>query len=84
MRPDLDTLQFLGIAPASLEPAPAGPLRTTGYQARITPHSASRASCSACGHPAVATRIVDVPGLGLRWHDSCRDCMLTGYKLECP
>ncbi len=29
-------------------------------------------------------RIVDVPGLGPRWHDSCRNCMIAGFKLERP
>ncbi|MBA4865986.1 hypothetical protein H1V43_32510 [Streptomyces sp. PSKA54] len=54
----------------------------SGYQARIYPHSPTPARCSSRGEPAVATRIVDVPGLGLRWHDSCRNCMIAGFKLE--
>ncbi|MBA2951784.1 hypothetical protein [Streptomyces himalayensis] len=56
----------------------------SGYRARIYPHSPTRARCSSCGELAVATRIVDVPGLGLRWHDSCRNCMIAGFKLERP
>ncbi|WP_030180467.1 hypothetical protein [Streptomyces sp. NRRL S-813] len=84
MRPELQALAFLGVNPAQLDPAPAGPLRTTGYQARIHPLSPTRARCAACGEPAIATQIVDVPGLGLRWHDSCRDCMVAGAKLERP
>ncbi|MER6984902.1 hypothetical protein [Streptomyces carpinensis] len=82
MRPDLLALAFLGIDPARLDPAPAGPPRTTGYRARIYPHSPTRAHCSSCGEPAIATRIVDLTGLGLRWHDWCRNCMVAGFKLE--
>ncbi|MGW5477726.1 hypothetical protein [Streptomyces sp. NPDC004008] len=83
MRPDLQALAHLSIDPAQLQPAPAGPLRATGFQTRIHP-GPSRRPCSACGQPAVATRIVDVPGLGLRWHDSCRDCMIAGFELRRP
>ncbi len=38
----------------------------------------TRARCASCGKPSVATRIVDVPGLGLRRHDSCRDAWSPG------
>ncbi|SOD80183.1 hypothetical protein SAMN06272781_6909 [Streptomyces sp. 1222.2] len=78
MASDLDRLALLGVAPAVLEPAPAGPLRYSGYQSRISP-GRSRRSCSACGKPAVATRRIDVDGL--RWLDSCRDCMLIGMRV---
>jgi hypothetical protein len=74
---DLDRLTLLGIAPAVLEPAPAGPLRYSGYQSRISPGPSHR-SCSACGAPAVATRRIEVEGL--RWLDSCRDCMLDAAR----
>lgn len=74
---DLDRLARLGVDPAALEPAPNGPLRRSGYQARITPGPSHRL-CSTCGKPAVATRRVEVDGL--RWLDSCRDCMLTGAR----
>ncbi len=41
---------------------------------------------AACGRPcralAVATRVVCVPGLGPRWLDQCRDCMLAGALLD--
>lgn len=83
MRPDLHALAHLGIDPAALQPAPAGPIRTTGYQARIHPGPLRR-PCSACGEPAVATRVVDVQQLGRRWHDSCRDCMIAGFELRQP
>lgn len=74
---DLDRLARLGVDPATLEPAPDGPLRRSGYRARIIP-GPSRRLCSACGKPAVATRRVDVQGL--RWLDSCRDCMLADAR----
>lgn len=78
MASDLDRLAFLGVDPASLELAPGGPLRHSGYQARITP-GPDRRRCSACGTLAVATRRVDVQGL--HWLDSCRDCMVAGMRL---
>ncbi|MDX2528072.1 hypothetical protein [Streptomyces europaeiscabiei] len=77
MASDLDRLARLGVDPAALEPAPDGPLRHSGYQARITPGARHR-GCSACGKPAVATRRVEVDGL--RWLDSCRGCMVAGSK----
>lgn len=74
---DVDRLTLLGVDPAALEPAPDGPLRHSGYRVRITP-SPDRRRCSACGTPAVATRRVNVQGL--RWLDSCRDCMVAGMR----
>jgi hypothetical protein len=76
---DTDRLALLGVNPDALEPAPGGPLRYSGYRARITP-GPSRRACSACGAPAVATRRIDVHGL--RWLDSCRYCMITGMRGE--
>lgn len=81
MASDLDRLTLLGIDPAVLEPAPAGPLRYSGYRCRIGP-GPSRRSCSACGRPAVATRRIEVDGL--RWLDSCRDCMVAGARAGEP
>jgi hypothetical protein len=75
---DVGRLAFLGVDPAALDPAPDGPLRRSGYQARINP-GLSRRGCSVCGKPAVATRRIEVAGL--RWLDSCRDCMLAGARL---
>lgn len=75
---DVDRLEFLGVDPAALESAPDGPLRHSGYRPRITP-GPDRRRCSACGAPAVATRRVDVRGL--RWLDSCRDCMVAGMRM---
>ncbi|MFM9589935.1 hypothetical protein ACKI1J_14560 [Streptomyces scabiei] len=74
---DRDRLDLLGVAPAELETALDGPLRQAGYRARITP-GPSRRLCSACGNPAVATRRVEAGGL--RWQDSCSDCMLAGAR----
>ncbi|MEV7684442.1 hypothetical protein [Streptomyces bungoensis] len=76
---DLYVLAAFGIDPARLDPAPDGPLRYSGAGDRI--HPPGRHSCSACGTLAVATRRVHVPGLGLRWQDSCRDCMVAAWKL---
>jgi hypothetical protein len=77
MGSELERLARLGVDPTVLEPAPGGPLRHSGYRARLTP-GPSRRSCSACGAPAVAARRVDVNGL--RWLDSCRDCMVAGTR----
>ncbi|MFE5407010.1 hypothetical protein ACFQ9Z_38185 [Streptomyces sp. NPDC056580] len=79
MRDDLHVLAALGIDPATLDPAPGGPLRYSGVRDRS--HPPGRHRCSACGAPAVATRRLHAPGLGLRWQDSCRDCMIAGWKL---
>lgn len=63
---------------ASLEPAPDGPLRHSGYRPRITPGPDQR-PCTTCGKPAVATRRMPGEG-GLAWVDSCRDCMVTAMR----
>ncbi|GGJ50460.1 hypothetical protein [Streptomyces brasiliensis] len=80
MRDDMRILAALGIDPAALEPAPEAPLRLSGWQARIHPLSLTRRPCSSCGAPATATQVVSVPGSGLRWRDSCRNCMLAGFR----
>lgn len=72
MLDDVQILTALGIDPASLDPAPDVPPRLSGWQARVHPLSLMRRPCSACGEPAVATCRRAVPGLGLRWQDSCR------------
>ncbi|MFF8432345.1 hypothetical protein ACF07Y_45960 [Streptomyces sp. NPDC016566] len=77
MRDDLQILTALGIDPATLDPAPDGPLRYAGSRERI--HPPGRHPCSACGAPAVATCRRTIPDLGLRWQDSCRDCMIAGW-----
>ncbi|MER6977266.1 hypothetical protein [Streptomyces carpinensis] len=64
MRFDLQALAFLGIGSARLDPAPAGPLRATGYRARIYTHSPTRrARCSSGGRPQYGVR--PCPGSGL-------------------
>jgi hypothetical protein len=80
MRDDTRILDALGIDPAALEPAPDVPPRLSGWQARVHPLSWMRRPCSSCGEPAVATQVLSVPGLGLRWRDSCRDCMIAGFR----
>ncbi|MFE2832135.1 hypothetical protein ACFXI6_13975 [Streptomyces mirabilis] len=73
----VDLLHSLGIDPAALEPAPSwAPYRGTSL-ARI---DGSR-PCARCGLPARATRVVDVPGLGRRWLDTCRDDFLAASRL---
>lgn len=78
---DLERLTFLGIDPARLEPAPEHPTRADWWP-RIDIHSPERRCCCSCRALAVATRVVDVPGLGQRWHDQCRDCMVVGVRLD--
>ncbi|MFH8738239.1 MULTISPECIES: hypothetical protein [unclassified Streptomyces] len=38
--------------------------------------------CVACGRPATATRIVDVPGAGSRWIDTCTPHMIATTKTD--
>ncbi|MET8765496.1 hypothetical protein [Streptomyces sp. NPDC004658] len=76
---DLHVLAALGIDPAHLDPAPDGPLRYSGDRDRIPP--AGHYPCSSCGAPAVATCRRSIPGLGLRWQDSCRNCMIAGWSV---
>ena len=72
-----DLLRTLGIDPAALDQAPPwAPYRGTGA-ARI---DGSR-SCAQCGQPARATRVIDVPGLGPRWLDTCRADLLAAARL---
>lgn len=78
MRDDLQILAALGIDPTRLDPAPDGPLRHSGYQARINPPT--QAACSSCGAPAIATCRLTIPGLGRRWKDACRDCLLARWS----
>lgn len=82
MRRDLETLAFLAIDPALLEPAPAGPPRHADWWPRIDIYSPTRKRCSSCRALAVSTRTVDVPGLGWRWQDKCRDCLVAGAHLS--
>ncbi|NMI63169.1 hypothetical protein [Streptomyces sp. RLA2-12] len=74
---DADLLRALAIDAADLEPAPPwAPYRGTST-ARI---DGSR-PCVSCGQPARATRVVDVPVLGPRWLDTCRDHFLAAARL---
>ncbi|MFI1701980.1 hypothetical protein ACH419_39370 [Streptomyces bobili] len=78
---DQDRLTFLGIDPAQLDPAPDHPARADWWP-RIDIHSPDRRHCRSCRALATATRIVDIPGHGRRWHDQCRDCMVAGTRLD--
>lgn len=74
---DADLLRTLGIDPAALDPAPPwAPYRCTSTARLDGSHR-----CVRCGQPARATRVVDVPGLGRRWLDTCRDCFLAVARL---
>ncbi|MFE4818658.1 hypothetical protein ACFRFU_19925 [Streptomyces sp. NPDC056704] len=72
-----DVLRTLAIDPAALDQAPPwAPYRGTSL-ARID----GSHPCARCGLPARTTRVVDVPGHGRRWLDSCRDCFLAASRL---
>ncbi|GGU84382.1 hypothetical protein GCM10010260_16790 [Streptomyces filipinensis] len=73
MRDDLQILTALGIDPVAPDPAPDGLRHYSVARDRI--HPPGRHRRSACGAPAVATCRRSIPGLGLRWQDSSRDCM---------
>jgi hypothetical protein len=81
MPSDLERLAFLGVDPASLDPAPSQRVRAD-WLARIDSHSPDRRRCCSCRALAVATRVVDLAELGQRWHDQCRDCMIAGIRLN--
>jgi hypothetical protein len=78
---DLERLAFLGIDPAHLESAPDDP-RAPGWRERVAYGEPTRRPCCSCRALAVATRVVDIPGLGRRWLDQCRDCMIAGIRLN--
>lgn len=75
------TLRILNVDdPRRLPPAPT---KTSGAEAfaRVgrTPQP-----CVACGRPATATRIVDVPQAGSRWIDTCTPHMIATTKTAAP
>ncbi|MFE2991431.1 hypothetical protein [Streptomyces sp. NPDC059262] len=72
-----DMLQILGADPTQLPTALNPPARAEGAFARVgrTPHP-----CVACGKPATATRIADIPGIGPRWIDTCTPHMIAITK----
>lgn len=74
---DADLLRTLGIDPATLDPAPPwAPYRGTSTARLDGGHR-----CACCGQPARATRVVDVPGCGPRWLDTCRTHFLAVTRL---
>ena len=81
MPTDQQRLAFLGVNPAHLDPAPSDP-RAPGWRDRVAYGQPTRRGCCSCRALAVATRIVDIPGLGRRWHDQCRDCMIAGERMD--
>ena len=81
MPTDQQRLAFLGVNPAHLDPAPSDP-RAPGWRDRVAYGQPTCRGCCSCRALAVATRIVDIPGLGRRWHDQCRDCMIAGERMN--
>lgn len=77
---ELALLAHFGVNPADLEPGPADLVRAPGWRDRVYPDSPTRRLCSACGVPAMSTRLVPLPGLGPRWIDYCRDHMIAGWR----
>ncbi|MGW0294737.1 hypothetical protein [Streptomyces tuirus] len=61
----------LGIAPASLSPAPAMP-RFAQTWSRMQ----QEPPCSACGRPSCTSSVIHDPVHGPRWFDRCRECFL--------
>lgn len=81
---ELETLAHFGIDPDALEPGPDDLVNAPGWRERVAV-SSSRKPCSACGAPAMSTRLVPLAGFGPRWVDSCRDCMIAAsdYRVGC-
>jgi hypothetical protein len=65
---DADLLRLLSIDAADLDTAPPWP----PYRGLDTARIDGSHRCAQCGEPAQATTIVDVPGVGRRWLDTCR------------
>ncbi|MFH8738986.1 MULTISPECIES: hypothetical protein [unclassified Streptomyces] len=70
------TLRILNVDPRQLPPAPD---TTSGAEAFARIGRTSQ-PCVACGRPATATRIVDVPQAGSRWIDTCTPHMIATTK----
>lgn len=83
-RAELAALAALGVDPADLEPGPDDVIRAPGWRDRVYPDSPTRKPCSACGVPAMSTRLVPLPGLGPRWIDACRTHMLARWQGRTP
>lgn len=76
-----DMLRILNVDPTQLPPA-SGPTATAAEAfARIgrTPQP-----CVACGQPATATSIADIPGVGPCWIDKCTPHMIAVTKTDSP
>ncbi|MEK0101253.1 hypothetical protein WDA79_22595 [Streptomyces sp. A475] len=57
--------------------APSPPARAEEAFARV---GRTAKPCVACGQPATATRIVDIPDAGPRWIDTCTPHMIASTK----
>lgn len=79
-RAELAALAHLGIDPVDLDPGPDDLTRAPGWRERVSPGSPTRRPCSACGAPAMSTRLVRLSGRGPRWIDACRDHMIAGWR----
>ncbi|MGC5236872.1 hypothetical protein [Streptomyces albogriseolus] len=73
----VELLARQGIAPGTLEPAPAPPAPRPAFDrvAAMPPRP-----CSACGDMAVTARAVTFAGAGHRWVDLCRDHALAVWR----
>ncbi|MGW6479496.1 hypothetical protein ACWGDS_16565 [Streptomyces sp. NPDC055059] len=72
-----EMLQILGADPTQLPPAPNPPARAEEAFARV---GRIPQPCVACGSPATATRIADIPGIGPCWIDTCTPHMIAITK----
>ncbi|MFI7020913.1 hypothetical protein [Streptomyces sp. NPDC050164] len=70
MNPE-DAARKLGVAPASLPPAPPAP-RFAETWARMQ----HEPPCSACGQLSRTSGMIHDPAHGPRWFDRCRECFL--------
>ena len=70
------TLRILNVDPRKLPPAPA----TTSAAEAFARIGRTPQPCVACGRPATATCIVDVPQAGSHWIDTCTPHMIATTK----
>ena len=72
-----DMLQILSVNPGQLPPAPGPTPSSAEAYARV---GRNPQPCVACGRPATATSVADIPGFGPRWIDKCTPHMIAVTK----
>ncbi|MFE4718899.1 hypothetical protein ACFRLW_21120 [Streptomyces sp. NPDC056728] len=72
-----DVLRILKVDPLQLSQAPGPTVSGAEAFARV---SRIAQTCVACGRPATATRIADIPSVGRRWIDTCTPHMIATTK----